>query len=113
MTGLGRRSFLGATAALAGLASHRVLAADHSRLTLAMDRDIQGALDPADRLSFTEGNIIRAVCQGLIEFKPGTFDWQNARRAVDQAGERHRHQLHAEAGPRLPRQFRRAHRTRT
>ena len=75
---LGRRSFIGGTAALGALAAHPVLAADHDTLTLAMDRDIQGALDPADRLSFTEGNIIRTVCQGLIEFKPGTFDWQPA-----------------------------------
>ncbi len=74
---IGRRGFIQGTA-LAALAANPVLAADSSTLTVAMDRDIQGALDPADRLSFTEGNIIRTVCQGLIEFRPGTFDWQPA-----------------------------------
>ena len=80
MAGLERRRFVqgGVAIGLGALTAHPVLAADHETLTLAMDRDIQGALDPADRLSFTEGNIIRTVCQGLIEFKPGTFEWELA-----------------------------------
>ena len=50
--------------------------AEPQALTLAIARDIQGALDPATRLSSLEANILRAVCPGLIAFKPGSFDWQ-------------------------------------
>jgi peptide/nickel transport system substrate-binding protein len=48
------------------------------RLTLAIERDIQGDLDPATRLSAIEANILKAVCPGLIAFRPGSFDWQPA-----------------------------------
>jgi peptide/nickel transport system substrate-binding protein len=51
-------------------------AAQPGAVTLAVDRDIQGALDPAARLSALEANILRAVCPGLIAFRPGSFDWQ-------------------------------------
>jgi peptide/nickel transport system substrate-binding protein len=79
MAPLGRRAFVGGSVLAASMAGHAwAQGATHDTVSLAMDRDIQGALDPADRLSFTEGNIIRAVCQGLIEFKPGTFEWQPA-----------------------------------
>ena len=47
-------------------------------VTLAIARDIQGALDPATRLSSLEANILRAVCPGLIAFKAGSFDWEPA-----------------------------------
>lgn len=49
--------------------------AARDRLTVRIVRDIQN-LDPANRVSFIEGNVIRAVCQRLISFKPGTFEWE-------------------------------------
>ncbi|MFC0410060.1 ABC transporter substrate-binding protein [Roseomonas elaeocarpi] len=54
-------------------------------LAVAMSRDIQGALLPTSRTSFQEANIMRAVMQGLISFKPGTFDWElQAARSITQ-----------------------------
>ena len=50
--------------------------AEPQALTLAIARDIQGALDPATRLSSLEANILRAVCPGLVAFRPGSFAWQ-------------------------------------
>jgi peptide/nickel transport system substrate-binding protein len=75
---IGRRPLIQAAAAAAASLGFpgRVLAAAHDSVSIAMSRDIQGPLDPANRVSFQEGNIIRAVCPGLIEFKPGSFDWQ-------------------------------------
>lgn len=49
-------------------------AADDS-VTLRMPDDISN-LDPAYRVGPVEGNILRAVCQGLVRFKPGSLDWQ-------------------------------------
>lgn len=49
--------------------------AEGDRLTVRIARDIQN-LDPANRPSFIEGNVILAVCQRLIAFKPGTFEWE-------------------------------------
>ncbi len=47
-------------------------------LTISMSRDLQGALDPANRLGSVEANILKAVCPGLIAFKPSSFEWQLA-----------------------------------
>ena len=64
--------------ATAALAPFPALAETAGTLTLGIARDIQGALDPATRLSAIETNILKAVCPGLIAFKPGSFDWQPA-----------------------------------
>jgi peptide/nickel transport system substrate-binding protein len=70
---LRRRTLLGAGAAALACGRAR---AEPQALTLAIARDIQGALDPTTRLSSLEANILRAVCPGLIGFRPGSFDWQ-------------------------------------
>lgn len=49
--------------------------AAHSRFVARMERDIQN-LDPANRVSTVEGNILRATYQRLADFKPGSFEWQ-------------------------------------
>ena len=67
-------AILGGAAALPfGFTGQAFAARD--RLTVRVVRDIQN-LDPANRVSFIEGNVIRAVCQRLISFKPGTFEWE-------------------------------------
>lgn len=73
---LRRRTLLATGAAALRPAALRARPGD--TLTLAVARDIQGALDPATRLSSLEANILRAVCPGLIGFRPGSFDWQPA-----------------------------------
>jgi peptide/nickel transport system substrate-binding protein len=67
----------GALAALPFLARAQP-AAPSDAITVAISRDIQGALDPATRLSSIEANILRAVCPGLIAFRPGSFAWEPA-----------------------------------
>lgn len=54
------------------------LAQDRNSVAIGTARDIQGQLDPVSRLGALEANILRAVCPGLIAFKPGTFDWEPA-----------------------------------
>ena len=81
MTDFSRRQILGAaaTTAILGAAGFPfpVLAQQgRSSVTLAIGRDIQGPLTPADRVGAIEGNIMRTVCQGLIRFKPGSFEWE-------------------------------------
>lgn len=57
----------------------RLARADAPRaLSLGIARDIQGRLDPAFRLGAIEGNIIRAICPGLIESDPSGSGWQLA-----------------------------------
>lgn len=72
-----RRTFLQWGAA-AAFAPWPVLAEGTETLALGINRDIQGALDPTVRLSSIEANILKAVCPGLIAFKPGSFDWAPA-----------------------------------
>ncbi len=78
-----RRILLQLGAAAGALASFPVLsgpafAQGADSVALGINRDIQGALDPTTRLSSIEANILKAVCPGLISFKPGSFDWQLA-----------------------------------
>lgn len=75
-----RRSMLKAGAAAAGGAALFPIFAGpaqaaRERITVRMMRDIQ-SLDPANRVSYVEGNVMRAVLQGLISFKPGKFEWE-------------------------------------
>ncbi|MDB5363705.1 MAG: transporter periplasmic substrate-binding protein [Rhodospirillales bacterium] len=93
MTDFSRRQILGAaaTTALIGAAGFPfpVLAQQgRSSVTLAIGRDIQGLLTPANRVGAIEGNIMRAVCQGLIRFKPGSFEWElSAAKKLDQVND--------------------------
>ena len=78
-----RRTLLAGTAASGmltrpGLLRAQTQAAPHDTLVLSMNRDLQGLLDPANRVSFQEGNVLRTVCEGLIRFKPGSFKWELA-----------------------------------
>ena len=50
-------------------------AQSRDRFVARMERDVQN-LDPAFRISTVEGNILRAVCQGLVTFKPGSTEWR-------------------------------------
>ncbi len=72
MVRLSRRHVLQGAGALA-LAGAKPGTVPRERLIARIERDIQN-LDPANRVGTVEGNIIRAVCQGLVRFKPGTFD---------------------------------------
>ncbi|HEV2676128.1 MAG TPA: ABC transporter substrate-binding protein [Aliidongia sp.] len=81
MTDFSRRRILGAAATTAILSAtgfpFPVLAQQgRTSITLAIGRDIQGLLTPPERIGPIEGNIIRTVCQGLIRFKPGSFEWE-------------------------------------
>ena len=85
-----RRSVLKGAAALAALGAvplgwpRRALAA-RNRFVARMERDIQN-LDPAFRTSTVEANILRAVQQRLVRFKPGSFEWEpDAAESVRQA----------------------------
>lgn len=78
--GFDRRQVL-AGAAAAGAAAALpwpVIAQTGSTVAVRLDRDIQGLLAPPYRLSFQENNILRSVCEGLIAFKPGTYEWELA-----------------------------------
>jgi peptide/nickel transport system substrate-binding protein len=75
-----RRSTLKGAATLAVLGAvplgwpSRAFAA-RERVVARMERDIQN-LDPAFRTSTVEANILRAVQQRLVRFKPGSFEWE-------------------------------------
>jgi peptide/nickel transport system substrate-binding protein len=77
---LNRRSFLLGTA-VAGVSvlgqpwSNVVHAAD-GRLVVRVDEDLKN-LDPAYRTGPIEVNVILAVGQGLVKFKPGSTEWEN------------------------------------
>jgi peptide/nickel transport system substrate-binding protein len=73
-----RRRTLLQLAAASAFAPVPALAEGTDTVTLGMSRDLQGALDPTTRLSAVEANILKAVCPGLIAFKPNSFDWQLA-----------------------------------
>ena len=93
MTDFSRRQILGAAAttailSAAGLPFPVLAQQGRSSVTLAISRDIQGLLVPADRVGAIEGNIIRTVCQGLIRFKPGSFEWElSAAKKLDQVND--------------------------
>ncbi|HLJ64649.1 MAG TPA: ABC transporter substrate-binding protein [Stellaceae bacterium] len=68
MIELSRRGFLKSTGLMALAATRSPL----QRYIARIERDIS-TLDPARRLGPVEGNVIRAVCQGLVRWKPGEF----------------------------------------
>ena len=85
-----RRSVLKGAVALAAFASlpfgwaRRAFAAREG-FVARMERDIQN-LDPAFRTSTVEANILRAVQQRLVRFKPGSFEWElDAAESIRQA----------------------------
>lgn len=92
MVDLTRRQVLAASAALGvtGLGFNLPVLAQAGRksITLALTRDIQPPFDPLNRVSYPEGNVLRAVLQGLIAFKPGTFEWElSAAKRIEQVSD--------------------------
>jgi peptide/nickel transport system substrate-binding protein len=76
---LSRRAFLGGTAtALAALGASwgTVLEAQEDRLLVRTAEDLSN-LDPAYRTGPTDVNVILAVHQGLVRFRPGSTEWEN------------------------------------
>ena len=67
-----------AGALLPGAAGSLLPEAARRRVSLGIARDIQGRLDPAARLGAIEGNIIRAVCPGLVESRAEGAGWRLA-----------------------------------
>lgn len=62
--------------------------AGRKSITLALPRDVQPPFDPLNRLSYPEGNILRSVLQGLIAFKPGSFEWElSAAKRIEQVSD--------------------------
>ncbi|HEX3347333.1 MAG TPA: ABC transporter substrate-binding protein [Acetobacteraceae bacterium] len=83
-----RRRTLLQLGAAAAFAPAPVRAQSNDAIVLGMNRDIQGAIDPPSRLGSVEANILKAVCPGLIAFKPNSFDWQPAlAKSVTQQGD--------------------------
>src|SRR5690606_15582385 len=66
-------AFLGLAVSGAPLAAFA--AGDKTSLTLRTAEDLSN-LDPANRTGPTDLNVIWAVQQGLITFKPGSTEWQ-------------------------------------
>lgn len=89
---LDRRSALKLTASAAviplmGLPSAMVLAATADEIVVRLDVDIKN-LDPANRVSSVEDNIIQACCQNLARFKPGSLEWEpEAAKTLEQVSE--------------------------
>ena len=78
---LSRRGFLAGTAGAAGvtilgLPWSNVLHAADGRVVVRVEEDLKN-LDPAYRSGPIEVNVILAVGQGLVKFKPGTTEWEN------------------------------------
>jgi ABC-type transport system substrate-binding protein len=62
-------------AATLGLIRPNAAFAAHDKITVRVERDL-GNLDPANRTGPLDVNILNAVMQGLIAFKPGSTEWQ-------------------------------------
>ena len=62
-------------AATLGLIRPNAAFAAHDKITVRLERDL-GNLDPANRTGPPDVNILNAVMQGLIAFKPGSTEWQ-------------------------------------
>lgn len=77
---LTRRSFLAGTAAagvtILGQPWANVAHAADGKIVVRTDEDLQN-LDPANRAGAIDVNVILAVNQGLVKFKPGTTEWEN------------------------------------
>lgn len=73
-----RRALLGggaAAVAALGLPWSSVVHAAGRELVVRLDKDISN-LDPAYRTGPVDANVIRAVHQALIRFKPGSLEWE-------------------------------------
>lgn len=77
---LTRRGFLAGTAVagatILGQPWANVAYAADGKIVVRVDEDLQN-LDPANRSGPIDVNIILAVNQGLVKFKPGTTEWEN------------------------------------
>ena len=77
---LSRRGFLAGSAAagvtVLGVPWANVVHAADGRLVVRVDEDLKN-LDPAFRSGPIDVNVILAVGQGLVKFKPGTTEWEN------------------------------------
>lgn len=78
---LTRRSFLAGAAAagsagVLGLPLTSILHAAEGRVVVRVEEDLK-VLDPANRTGPIDVNVIRAVAQGLVKFKPGSTEWEN------------------------------------
>ncbi len=78
---LSRRGFLAGTAMAAGVTVlgqpwASVLHAADGKVVVRLDDDLSN-LDPANRAGPVDVNVILAVGQGLVKFKPGTTEWEN------------------------------------
>ena len=76
-----RRGFLAGTtaagaAAVLGLPLTSIVQAADGRLVVRLDEDLKN-LDPAYRTGPIEVNVLLAVGQGLVKFKPGSTEWEN------------------------------------
>lgn len=77
---LTRRGFLAgsavAGATILGMPLTSVLHAADGRVVVRVDEDLK-VLDPAYRKGPIDVNVILAVGQGLVKFKPGSTEWEN------------------------------------
>ena len=77
---LTRRGFLAGTAAagvtVLGQPWSNVVHAADGRVIVRIEEDLK-ILDPAYRTGPVDVNIILAVNQGLVKFKPGSTEWEN------------------------------------
>ena len=79
ITTANRRQFLLGSAAAAAapfvLGFPAAYAAGADTVTVRIPSDVSN-LDPANRVGNVEGNILGAVCQRLVRFKPGSLEWE-------------------------------------
>jgi peptide/nickel transport system substrate-binding protein len=77
---LTRRGFLAGTAmtgaTILGVPLGNIVHAADGRVVVRIDEDLKN-LDPAYRTGAVEVNVILAVNQGLVKFKPGSTEWEN------------------------------------
>lgn len=77
---LTRRGFIAGSAitgaTILGMPLTNVLYAADGRVVVRVEEDLKN-LDPANRTGAVDVNVIRAVGQGLIKFKPGSTEWEN------------------------------------
>jgi peptide/nickel transport system substrate-binding protein len=77
---LTRRGFLAGTAAagatVLGVPWANVVHAADGRVVVRLEEDLKN-LDPANRTGAIDVNVIMAVGQGLVKFKPGSTEWEN------------------------------------
>ena len=108
---LTRRGFLAGTATAAGVTilgqpwTNVVHAAD-GRVVVRVEEDLKN-LDPAYRTGPIDVNVILAVGQGLVKFKPGTTEWENDAAADIKQVDDKTDRIHAEGRPEIHGRLRR------